>query len=105
MKKTADLSSSLLMEIGARSGFKNFIFESKILQVQIQLIFNQIFLSGGAGSGGCIFTGPYEPMIITKEEWSDESFESTEESDAAIDYDDVNGTILNVIIKLNLSLI
>ncbi len=93
------------MEIGARSGFKNFIFESKILQVQIQLIFNQIFLSGGAGSGGCIFTGPYEPMIITKEEWSDESFESTEESDAAIDYDDVNGTILNVIIKLNLSLI
>jgi hypothetical protein len=38
-------------------------------------------------------------MIITKEEWSDESFESTEESDAAIDYNDINGIVINDLIK------
>lgn len=47
--------------------------------------------SGGAGSGGCIFTGPYEPMIIPKDEFSDESFESTEESDAYNDFNEPQG--------------
>ena len=41
--------------------------------------------SGGGGTGGCILTGPYEPMIMPKDDFSDESFESTEESDAALD--------------------
>lgn len=45
-----------------------------------------MILRGGGGSGGCVFTGPYEPMIIPKEDFSDESFESTEESDANIDF-------------------
>lgn len=31
-------------------------------------------------------SGPYEPMIIPKDDFSDESFESTEESDANIDF-------------------
>ncbi len=46
--------------------------------------------SGGGGSGGCIITGPYEPMIVAKDDLSDESFESTEESDANID---LNGPV------------
>jgi hypothetical protein len=45
---------------------------------------------GGGGSGGCVVTGPYEPIIVAKDDWSDESFESTEESDANID---LNGPV------------
>lgn len=32
-----------------------------------------------------------EPMIVPKGDWSDESFESTEESDATVDFCDTAG--------------
>ncbi len=52
---------------------------------------NHCGYAGGGGSGGCVITGPYETIIVAKDDYSDESFESTEESDANIDYDELPG--------------
>lgn len=57
--------------------------EASILTDGFSLV--HVLTSGGGGTGGCILTGPYEPMIMPKDDFSDESFESTEESDAALD--------------------
>ena len=54
-----------------------------------------MYFSGGGGSGGCVITGPYEAMILPRDDFSDESFESTEESDAAIDFTGVLGVTHN----------
>jgi hypothetical protein len=77
------------MEIGAHSGstiIKN-IYILLFSSSSNKIFFNIIsFQSGGGGSGGCVITGPYETRLFPLEDYSDESFESTDESDATMDH-------------------
>ena len=46
---------------------------------------------GGGGSNNCVISGPFDTVLVANDELSDESFESTEESDACVDLMDSVG--------------